>query len=292
VPSKITFLIIVVLLKLSLKGQDTLYFRDSTALKVVLLEINPENIKYKRFDNQAGPTYNVEKKEVRSITYANGIKEQIKIPTKKIEENEVIVKGDSISKAHNVNLSGLKDTIYFLSGRKVIAKIVDVQSQTIKYQVSNLDGEIMYTVNKLDLKKIVTSTGAVKQFEVLSDNQNVYVPNTNPNNAFGGNFYQKGRMDAAKYYTRDNGSTLTGCMAAGCSPCVGLIPAIVISNNAPALTDLKMPISSYSKNYEYMRGYQDGAHEIRKKKVWSAYGIGSVVFVGITVAYFLIATGI
>lgn len=61
-----------------LKAQDQLYKKDNTKLLVKITEINPDEIKYKLFDNQSGPTYVVAKNEVSLIVYENGQHEVIK----------------------------------------------------------------------------------------------------------------------------------------------------------------------------------------------------------------------
>jgi hypothetical protein len=56
----------------SLLAQDQLYKKDNTRLNVKILEVGPEEIKYKLFDNQNGPTYIESKQNVNVIIYQNG----------------------------------------------------------------------------------------------------------------------------------------------------------------------------------------------------------------------------
>jgi hypothetical protein len=58
-----------------LKAQDTLVKRNGEKLIVKLLEVNPNDLKYKRFDYQDGPVFTVSKAELSYIVYANGVKE-------------------------------------------------------------------------------------------------------------------------------------------------------------------------------------------------------------------------
>jgi hypothetical protein len=58
-----------------LKAQDTLVKRNGEKLLVKLLEVNPTELKYKRFDYQDGPVFTVSKSELSYIVYANGVRE-------------------------------------------------------------------------------------------------------------------------------------------------------------------------------------------------------------------------
>lgn len=58
---------------LSLAGaQDRLVRRDGTELKVLVKEISPDEVRYKRFSNPDGPTYVLPVRDVRYIEYPNG----------------------------------------------------------------------------------------------------------------------------------------------------------------------------------------------------------------------------
>jgi hypothetical protein len=57
------------------KAQDTLIKRNGDTLAIRLTEINPDNLKYKRFDYQDGPLFTIQKEEVKLIIYQNGKKE-------------------------------------------------------------------------------------------------------------------------------------------------------------------------------------------------------------------------
>lgn len=56
---------------------DVVTLKDGTDLSCKVLEINDKEIKYKKCENQDGPIYVINKKEVFRISYANGTKEVI-----------------------------------------------------------------------------------------------------------------------------------------------------------------------------------------------------------------------
>lgn len=57
---------------------DVIVFRSGDSLKVKVLEITEDVIRYKRCDNLEGPLFTVSKGKVASIQYVNGLKEAFK----------------------------------------------------------------------------------------------------------------------------------------------------------------------------------------------------------------------
>ncbi len=56
-------------------AQDTITKRNSEKIVAKILEIGRDEIKYKKFDFQDGPLYIERKSEIKTIVYANGVKE-------------------------------------------------------------------------------------------------------------------------------------------------------------------------------------------------------------------------
>ncbi len=59
----------------ALRAQDTIVKRNDEKIAVKILEVNPTEIKYKRFDYQTGPTFTTLKWELKYIIYGSGVKE-------------------------------------------------------------------------------------------------------------------------------------------------------------------------------------------------------------------------
>ena len=57
------------------KAQDVILKKDASEIKAKVLEVTDQQIKYKDFDFQSGPTRNIDISEVFMITYENGQKE-------------------------------------------------------------------------------------------------------------------------------------------------------------------------------------------------------------------------
>ena len=83
----------VVLICISLSyltfAQDIITKRDGVDIEAKVLEISDENVKYKKFDYQDGPAYNVKTSEILMIRYENGSKDIFLKEEEKVEETVV-----------------------------------------------------------------------------------------------------------------------------------------------------------------------------------------------------------
>lgn len=67
---KIFFIIIIISLKLN--AQDIVTLNDGSKIEAKVIEIESNSIKYKKFGNQNGPTYNLANADILEIKYENG----------------------------------------------------------------------------------------------------------------------------------------------------------------------------------------------------------------------------
>lgn len=66
-----TILFLLCLARITM-AQDVIVMKDQSTVKCKVLEINNTEIKYKKWDNQDGPTYYISPLEVSKINYENG----------------------------------------------------------------------------------------------------------------------------------------------------------------------------------------------------------------------------
>ena len=59
-------------------AQDVIVKKDGSTILAKVLEVNTDNIRYKKHSNLNGPTYTIGKSEIMSINYENGEKEVFK----------------------------------------------------------------------------------------------------------------------------------------------------------------------------------------------------------------------
>ena len=69
---KYLFFLMIFYLAISANSQDVIVKKDKTSIVSKVLEITGSEVKYKKFDNQDGPTYSLEKSEIVNIVYQNG----------------------------------------------------------------------------------------------------------------------------------------------------------------------------------------------------------------------------
>ena len=60
---------------INVAAQDVVVKKDGSTILAKVLEVNQDNIKYKKFSNQNGPTYTINLSDVMSVNYENGEKE-------------------------------------------------------------------------------------------------------------------------------------------------------------------------------------------------------------------------
>jgi hypothetical protein len=53
-------------------AQDVIVTRDAKKISAKITEVNPDDVKYRNFDNPDGPTYTLLKSQIASILYQNG----------------------------------------------------------------------------------------------------------------------------------------------------------------------------------------------------------------------------
>lgn len=97
--------------------------------------------------------------------------------------------------------------------------------------------------------------------------------------------YSKGQADAIKYYDDAGPGTCTLVISL-LSPLAGLIPAIACSSTQPKDKNLNFHNSELIKNLDYHNGYVHSAMKIKKKKVWTNWGIAfGINFIATIIIY-------
>jgi len=72
---RIIFFITILFAPHILRGQDVIVKKDGSTIISKVLEVTPDNIKYKKLSNLNGPTYTINVVDVMAVNYANGEKE-------------------------------------------------------------------------------------------------------------------------------------------------------------------------------------------------------------------------
>lgn len=86
----------------------------------------------------------------------------------------------------------------------------------------------------------------------------------------------KGKQDATvKYNGRNSGAGATIATTVLLSPLIGIIPALACESTKPSINNLNFPDSVLMQNESYNQAYTKQARQIKKKKIWRGFGIGS-----------------
>ncbi|MBN1639386.1 MAG: hypothetical protein JW866_10485 [Ignavibacteriales bacterium] len=75
---KITFIAVLFFSSIFVNAQDIIYKTDGTEIKVKIIELTTETVKYKNFEQLQGPIRNILLSDVFMIIYEDGTKEVIK----------------------------------------------------------------------------------------------------------------------------------------------------------------------------------------------------------------------
>ena len=123
------------------KAQDVIVKKDGTTILSKVLEVNEENLKYKKLKNLQGPTYSVSLSEIMSVNYENGEK-------------------DTFEKINNP----IKDSSNQMTSTKLIEKSADERNQEL-ISIYNRN----YKLNSKEKKKDDYAKGCVLVFGMKSN---------------------------------------------------------------------------------------------------------------------------
>lgn len=94
-------------------AQDVIVKKDGSTILSKVLEVNSEDVKYKKSSNKKGPTYTIKKSEILSINYENGEKDDFSNVAK---QNEVQQTGQGLvnkpADANNVEIINRHNVVH------------------------------------------------------------------------------------------------------------------------------------------------------------------------------------
>lgn len=102
----------------SILAQDIIIRKDGSEVQAKVLELNPDQVKYKRFDNLDGPVYTENKSRILKIKYANGTEDIfVKESTSTVTVQDQVVwqqPAISVQKVRKVRYSGLVEAMPYI----------------------------------------------------------------------------------------------------------------------------------------------------------------------------------
>lgn len=100
-------LLFYLLCTICVSAQDVIVMKDGSTILSKVLEVNTSDVKYKKFSNQKGPTYTINREEIMSINYENGEKDIFKNNVSVNNANSTINEASAINSAPTVQNSSL-----------------------------------------------------------------------------------------------------------------------------------------------------------------------------------------
>lgn len=129
---KLSFFIVLFCASLVSMAQDVIVKIDGSTIQSKVMEINGTEIRYKKWSNQDGPMYSINRSEVNSINYQNGevelitsgtdVKQSLGLTKGRMERNgrDLVLNGKELSSEEVLSLVGQENFETYLSARKQI----------------------------------------------------------------------------------------------------------------------------------------------------------------------------
>ncbi len=167
---QINLLIIIALCMISTgtNAQDLITKTDGTDISAKVLEVTTSVIKYKKFENQDGPIYNIKKSDVLMIRYENGTKDIFNEP----------VFTDNVSSANentyenNIQLEDIGKGEMIIGEEIIIKKITKGLRKGAIYYYQN-DRQLFY---KKMFKTLKTIDVCEENMEKANKRRNTKIP--------------------------------------------------------------------------------------------------------------------
>ena len=163
-----------------------------------------------------------------------------------------------------------QDIITQKDGTKTEAIVLEVNEYVVKYKLFAGTDTLVRLMHKYTLLDIQYANGEKQVYYTAPAPEQVAVMKET-------SMETQGAVDATTYYRGSSGavavtfatSFLTGAI-------IGLIPAIACSAKTPSYDKLNFPDAKLMDNNKYRYAYIHKARDIKRRKVWAAYLIGTI----------------
>lgn len=173
-----------------------------------------------------------------------------------------------------------QEEIYFKSGDALRIDLVSIDGQEVIYKHWNTNKTEAFLTPLSEIEKLILEDGTILSEENNFGNENTRkaVKTKVDKDAIdpfeGMNPYKMGREDAKLYYSGYSGAGTWTIVSTLASPIGGLIVAASTSSTPPKEKRYGNLNKKLLNNSNYRRGYAQGCHKIKKKKVWGNFLIG------------------
>ncbi len=179
-----------------------------------------------------------------------------------------------------ITLAKAQDIITFSSGKELKAKIIHLSPKVVTFIPENNSDTIALSRNE------ITTLQYKNGIIIHLSESGIVLPDLILPVSGNDSLFALGERDAAIYY-KGYRAAFTGTLITSLYVPWGLIPAIACSSTPPSNSKLGYRDRKLMENPSYYAGYTEKAFKIKKKKVWTGFGIGTgatVVFVVFVIA--------
>ena len=152
---------------IAVNAQDVIVKKDGSTILSKILEVNPNDVKYKKFSNPNGPTYTIIKSEIMSINYENGDKDVFNtaqpseagksfgVNPKLQEDNLQLVREyNSIQLTPKTGKKSNDDMLTFLMGLKE-GSVIETPELKVTFTMKHWFGRVTMFGNKVKNERIL-----------------------------------------------------------------------------------------------------------------------------------------
>ena len=188
-----------------------------------------------------------------------------------------------------------QDIITTNNGNEIKAKVIEISPTTVKYKITDSTDLQVFFIEKSMVFMIKYQNGSKDIFRNDSSihiEASVYPREDVKTNYV--NMAEKGKNDADKFYhgyaASVAGTIATTVVGIGI---YGLITASKCASTPPSDKNLNYPDRKLMMNQVYRAAYKKQAHQIKKRKIWTAFGttVGIEAVVFVFISYMLTLSG-
>ena len=148
-------------------AQDTIVKRNDEKIVAKILEVNPADVKYKRFDYPDGPVFTSAKWELKYIIYGNGVKESFEnfptpppVTANTINLNDLLIqptRNNYYYRNQKIAEQDMLDLAWKTKDKKVCLMVKKTEEQKITKNVFMIGGIVLGSAGVLTFTGIVSA---------------------------------------------------------------------------------------------------------------------------------------
>jgi len=160
-----------------------------------------------------------------------------------------------------------QDVITKKSGEDIQSKVLEVTTSEVKYKKFDNQTGPIFTILKSEILMIRYENGSKDVFNESSSSSD-------------SDLCMQGQQDSKQNYKgKNSGAGWTSVTTILFSPLIGVIPGAICASAEPSDNNLQIMKPELMKDFNYSRCYKEQAHKMKKRKVWTNFGISSGAWV-------------